>query len=424
MNHSRYRFSNLNIVILVSILMAPADTRGDNVGTTDVNRTPAGKVIMARGDVIAVRQPDTTVPLKRRSPIFQQDTLRTGPTGKAQVRFNDGGLLALKPSSQLTVAHYESAEQGPDVVMDLIEGGFRTLTGTLGKQGPDAYEVNTPVGTIGIRGTLYSALMHKGELLLGTWQGSILVQTSHGDYLLGAGADFNFASISSSGFVGLLQPPLQLQPAGASSTPSEDQSEDTSTLSDNDANDDEKVVLTPLDREANSDSLAMFEQDNRLDEDDPVVPGPEPISPDTRLTLDEYNRFMASNRLGAIVTGNSLRIGSVVNQIGQEPIFITLAGDSELDVVRFTGESDLRAQPSESFDVEWGIWTGTNLTPIELYSEPNSDVHTDISEQSLWLSGTPARAALSPARPWWTNSSWASAIPKLVRAITFATARG
>ena len=352
--------------------------------------SPAGKVIMARGEVVAVRQPDSTVPLKRRSPIYQQDTLQTGPAGKAQVRFTDGGLVALKPSSQLTVAHYESAEQGPDVVMDLIEGGFRTLTGTLGKQGPDAYQVNTPVGTIGIRGTLYSALMHKGELLLGTWQGSILVNTSHGDYLLGAGADFNFAAISSSGFTGLLQPPMQLQPAGVSSAPSDDESEETAASEE--SSDEHTVVLTPLEREADADTLAKFEQDDQLGEDDPVTPATEPVSPDSRLSLTEYNLFMASNRLGGIVTGSSLRVGSVIDQDEQEPIFVTLAGEENLDVIRFQGESEQREQPSEQLDVEWGIWTGSDQAPIEIYPERNSDIHSDLTEQSIWLMGTPTRS--------------------------------
>ena len=382
------RYMNIAAVtcVLPAVLMLSAPT----LGKDSTASAPAGKVIMARGEVVAVRQPDTTIPLKRRSPIYQQDTLQTGPAGKAQVRFNDGGLIALKPSSQLTVAHYESAEQGPDVVMDLIEGGFRTLTGTLGKQGPDAYQVKTPVGTIGIRGTLYSALLHKGELLLGTWQGSILVNTSHGDYLLGAGADFNFAAISSSEFTGLLQPPLQLQPAGASSVPADDESEETST-SDTSGNE-QSVVLTPLEREADADTLARFEQRDQLDGDDPMAPEPELVSPDTRLSLDEYKLFMASNRLGAIITDDNLRVGSVIDQDNQEPAFITLADENNTDVIRFAGDSEQRANPSEQLDVEWGIWTGTNTTPIEWYTERNSNEHVDITTQAIWLMGTPTRS--------------------------------
>ena len=97
------------------------------------NDQRAGQVIMSRGDVNALRaqgeQPLQQIALKRRSPVFQRDTLTTGANGKAQIRFQDGGLVALKPSSRLQVARYQPSEKGPDVVMELIEGGFRTLTG-------------------------------------------------------------------------------------------------------------------------------------------------------------------------------------------------------------------------------------------------------------------------------------------------------
>ncbi|MGH8446844.1 MAG: hypothetical protein ACREVL_16350, partial [Solimonas sp.] len=39
----------------------------------------------------------------------------------------------------------------------LLKGGFRTVSGLIGKANPDEYRVTTPVATIGIRGTDYYA---------------------------------------------------------------------------------------------------------------------------------------------------------------------------------------------------------------------------------------------------------------------------
>lgn len=384
-------------------LMAPAHAN---------NPEPAsGRVIMAHGDVSALRternDSSQTIPLRRRSPVFQQDTLITGANSKAQVRFKDGGLVALKPSSRLVVSRYETSSKGPDVVMELIEGGFRTLTGKLGKQGPDAYQVNTPVGTIGIRGTLYSALLHKGQLFLGTWQGSILVETHHGLYPLGTGADFNFAAISTAGFTGLLQPPIQLQPAGIiplsaqisddSSNDQGDSSNDQGGSSDNSDDDaensnEEGVVLTPLEREENTDNLSTFQSNGQLNDDSSIVPTSDLVSPDTRLSAEEYNAFITSNRLGAIINADQFRAGTIIDKAGQEPVLVAVNEEASLDIVRFNGTSQFREQPSSSLDIEWGIWTGTNLTPIQIYPERNSDQHTDFIGQSLWITGTPTRS--------------------------------
>lgn len=386
------------LALLVTGLVSASHTMA---ASTDNPR--AGQVIMSRGDVNALRtqaeQAPQTIALKRRSPVFQQDTLTTGANGKAQIRFHDGGLVALKPSSRLQVSHYKPSEQGPDVVMELIEGGFRTLTGSLGKQGPDAYQVKTPVGTIGIRGTLYSALLHKDELFLGTWQGQILVETRHGLYPLGAGADFNFASITHTGFTGLLEPPVRLQPAGV--IPAEgtegDSASDTGNGSSNqnsDSNNDgeEKVVLTPLEREEDTDRLSTFQSNGQLDSD-PDLPDNPLFSPDSRFTPEEYNAFITSAKLGGIVIDGQLRTGSATLQSGEEPLFITLTETNSLEVVRFDGDADVRERPSESLDVEWGIWSGTNLTPVQIYPERNSDQHLNITEQALWLTGTPTRSA-------------------------------
>jgi len=361
------------------------------------NDQRAGQVIMSRGDVNALRtqgeQPLQQIALKRRSPVFQQDTLTTGANGKAQIRFQDGGLVALKPSSRLQVARYQPSEHGPDVVMELCEGASRTLTGSLGKQGPDAYQVKTPVGTIGIRGTLYSALLHEEELFLGTWQGQILVETRHGLYPLGAGADFNFASITHTGFTGLLEPPIRLQPAGVIPHSETSPDDETTTSEQESDGSEEKVVLTPLEREEGADHLSTFQSNGQLDNTGPDFPDNDLFSPDSRFTPQEYNAFITSAKLGAIVIDGKLRTGSTAVQEGEEPLFITLTEERSLEVIRFQGEADTREQPSESLDVEWGVWSGTNLTPVQIYPERNSDQHLNITEQALWLTGTPTRSA-------------------------------
>src|SRR5262245_18006356 len=76
--------------------------------------------------------------------------------------------------------------------MRLLRGEFRTVTGLIGKGSGDAYSVVTPVATIGIRGTDYSAAYCEGDcgdtpdgLYVGVSNGGIDVTNAGGTLELG-----------------------------------------------------------------------------------------------------------------------------------------------------------------------------------------------------------------------------------------------
>ena len=117
----------------------------------------AGKVVFAVGDVAAVRG-SSRVPLSAGSPIEVGDTIVTAAQSHAQLRFSDDALVALKPDSEFRIERYNFAgrDDGTEVaVFRLVKGGFRTLTGQIGKLSGDRYQLLTTQATIGIRGTHY-----------------------------------------------------------------------------------------------------------------------------------------------------------------------------------------------------------------------------------------------------------------------------
>jgi hypothetical protein len=73
----------------------------------------------------------------------------------------DGGLLAIRPDTQMKFDEYkfsgkeDGSERG---VMSLLRGGFRTITGAIGRINKNNYRVNTPTATVGIRGTDHEIL--------------------------------------------------------------------------------------------------------------------------------------------------------------------------------------------------------------------------------------------------------------------------
>ena len=142
--HAR-RYSMLGLGALLACLVA-----GSAFGE-------AGKVVFAVGDVAAVRG-GARVPLAAGAAIDVGDAIVTGAQGHAQLRFADDALVALKPDSEFRIERYnfDGKQDGTEIaVFRLVKGGFRTLTGQIGKLNGDRYQLLTTQATIGIRGTHY-----------------------------------------------------------------------------------------------------------------------------------------------------------------------------------------------------------------------------------------------------------------------------
>ena len=113
-------------------------------GTAYVTRADGRQTILARGSALGVG-----------------DALATTRNSTVRLRFTDGGETAVRPDSRITVQAYNYARDDPqadNLVLSLLKGGLRAITGSIGKRGNmDAYRLNVNTATIGIRGTDYTA---------------------------------------------------------------------------------------------------------------------------------------------------------------------------------------------------------------------------------------------------------------------------
>lgn len=118
----------------------------------------AGRIVAASGRLLARADDGSERRLRRRSPVYAGDTILVGDNAFIQIRFSDGGLTSLRPGTEFRVSeyHFNGKQDGSETaVFDLVKGGLRTITGAIGKQHKKNYQLNTPVSTIGIRGTHY-----------------------------------------------------------------------------------------------------------------------------------------------------------------------------------------------------------------------------------------------------------------------------
>ena len=173
-----------------------------------------GRVVTATGMVTASDQAGVTRELQRRSDIFVGDTITTGPAGFTQLRMVDSAQISFKEDTVFTFEAYNSDGPGgaPDnALMNMVQGGFRTISGTIGDDAGDDYEISTQFASIGIRGTTHEAVIDAGSLLTGVYDGGTTIANAQGTLNTGEDANFNYSqTFPGQAPQGLLQQPVQL----------------------------------------------------------------------------------------------------------------------------------------------------------------------------------------------------------------------
>lgn len=115
-----------------------------------------GSVRQVKGAALLIRQ-DQSIPAQPHQQIMLNDVLRTGPDGAMGIILRDDTVLSLGPDSELSLDEFEFApvEDKLSLVGKMTRGTATFLTGKIGQMRPEAVRVETPSGTIGVRGTQF-----------------------------------------------------------------------------------------------------------------------------------------------------------------------------------------------------------------------------------------------------------------------------
>ena len=119
----------------------------------------AGRVVFSYGEVTAEDSNGVVRFLSKRDHVEAGETIRTANNSMLQLRMIDKAFIALRSNSEVKIESYQlGAEKEQDSgVFSLLKGGFRAVTGIIGKRLRSAYKMRTLTATIGVRGTDYSA---------------------------------------------------------------------------------------------------------------------------------------------------------------------------------------------------------------------------------------------------------------------------
>jgi len=177
------RFSTSTLLLALVLLFPPL-----------AMAVPAGNVLLVVGEAGVIRE-GTEIPLGRGAFVESGDTLYTRANSRLQVRMTDHALIALREQSQFRIDDYRFKDEQGDAdkaFYSLLKGGFRTISGLIGKGDTEAYRATSAMGVLGIRGTHYAVRLCQGDcvrkkggavpdgLYGGVFEGGVEVRTDAG----------------------------------------------------------------------------------------------------------------------------------------------------------------------------------------------------------------------------------------------------
>jgi ferric-dicitrate binding protein FerR (iron transport regulator) len=106
--------------------------------------------------------------------VFQDELIRTGVSGTASLLFRDETSLAIGPSSDVRLDRFVFNPSGSakSLAVTVGTGAMRFVSGS---SRPQSYQVNTPVATIGVRGTIFDVRVLPKFTVIVLTEGSVTI---------------------------------------------------------------------------------------------------------------------------------------------------------------------------------------------------------------------------------------------------------
>jgi len=126
-------------------------------------------------------------PAERGAGVCVGERIETSAGGHVHIRFVDGALVSVRPSSRLHIEAYPQAAAGP-VRFRLEAGVVRAVSGEFSRTQREQFRLNTPLAAIGIKGTDFvvradahatRATVHSGAIVVAPLAGACALAPQH-----------------------------------------------------------------------------------------------------------------------------------------------------------------------------------------------------------------------------------------------------
>lgn len=107
-----------------------------------------------KGDV-AIERAGNILKAEEGTPVYSNDTVKTGADGSVGILFKDNSRISLGPNSRLELKKFvfKPAAGQFSMANKLTKGTASIVSGKMSKLSPESVVLETPTSTIGTRGT-------------------------------------------------------------------------------------------------------------------------------------------------------------------------------------------------------------------------------------------------------------------------------
>jgi hypothetical protein len=149
----KYSFLNNILFVLGALLMCLPSTAAQAQAQA---APPVARVLDAKGAAMVERSGQPPRLLGSGESLGERDVINVARDSWAILEFNDQSRITLRPNTVFRLDSYK-ADAPESMLLGLVKGGLRVVTGLFGKRNPDGVKFQTAVATIGIRGTEFDA---------------------------------------------------------------------------------------------------------------------------------------------------------------------------------------------------------------------------------------------------------------------------
>ncbi len=149
--------------------------------STMTDESPVGGVSEITGEATVTRLDGSVEPISKGTPIFQGDIIETAANGAVNIIFSDETSFAVSEDARLAIDEYVYDPSTNEGTQDfsVLKGVFVFTSGLIGREDPDDVNIDTPSGSIGIRGTIIAGDVNAGEITV--VEGAIVVRDFAGN---------------------------------------------------------------------------------------------------------------------------------------------------------------------------------------------------------------------------------------------------
>lgn len=151
------------------------------------DESPVGAIEEIKGEAIIIRANGTQDIVTIGTPVYQGDIIETSETGAVNIVFLDETSMAISKDARFAINEYtfDPSNESGSTNFSILRGVFVFTSGLIGRDDPDDVEIETPVGSIGIRGTIIAGNIDPGgETEISVLEGAIVVRNGFGEKTL------------------------------------------------------------------------------------------------------------------------------------------------------------------------------------------------------------------------------------------------